>query len=238
MSEAYAKTIAAAITAGEWEVNGETFKFNTGDAMIDGQHRCLGIVVAQKEVESFVTRGLNNCTFDTIDIGKKRTTGAIFAKYGELNSNCLAAAVAWLWRYKNDYVKGGRSANPRTRESVDLLAANEPLRDSVHATVQCRKLMTHSMAACLHYLFSEKDTPSADFFFSRLVSGDNITKSNHTSSILLLRNALAANNSSQAKFKAMYVWALTVKAWNAYKQKRVLKTLRYSPGKEDFPEIL
>ena len=40
MSEAYAKTLASAMTADEWEVNGETLKFNTNDDLIDGQHRC------------------------------------------------------------------------------------------------------------------------------------------------------------------------------------------------------
>lgn len=238
LSEMYSKKIADSINAGEWEVNGETLKFDTANKLIDGQHRCLAVVITQQSIKSFVTRGLNDCTFDTIDIGKKRTIGAIYSKNGEVNANALAAAIAWLWRYKNGYIKEGRWANPRTKESISLLHANEEMRESVHFIGKHSKMIPPSIAVCLHFLFRKKSREDADVFFARLFDGDGITKGNHTSGILLLKNTLTANMAStRERFAPTYTWAITVKAWNAFHGRKVLKSLRFSPGTEEFPVI-
>lgn len=238
VSESYAKTIAAAINADEWEVNGETFKFNVDDELIDGQHRCLGVVIAGQSIQSFVTRGLNNCTFDTIDIGRKRTMGAIFAKHGEANYNRLAGAVAWLWRYSNGYVASGHQQSPRICEGMDLLDKHPGLRESVQAVNPKGLLMSPSMAACIHYLFALKDRESADLFFDRLASGESICKSNSTSGILLLRNILIQNRTANARLQNHCIWALAIKAWNAMRDRKVVKVLRYSAEHELFPQIM
>jgi hypothetical protein len=237
VSEPYAKIIASAITAGEWEVNGETVKFNVADEMIDGQHRCLAIVIAQKPIKSFVTRGLNDCTFDTIDIGQKRTMGQIFAKNGVLNYNRMAAAVAWLWRYEMGYIGSGRSKSPRIREGFNVLEQHPGLSESAQIVVPAAQLMTPSLAACLHYLFAEVDRDRADRFFEQLASGENLSKSNGTSGILALRNALTNNKAASTKLQSHHIWALAVKAWNAYRDGRVIKSLRFIPGTEEFPSI-
>lgn len=237
LREAYAKKLAAAMEAGEWEINGENVKFNKDEKLIDGQHRCLGVVISGVTIQSFVTRGLSNSSFDTIDIGTKRTAGAIYAKHGETNANLLAAAVAWLWRYEQGHIEMGRSVNPRIKESLELLERTPGIRDSCLVVGNCRKLMYPSMAVCLHYLFQNVDKVDADEFFHHLLGGENINKGDRTSSIYRLRAILASNSQSSTKLKASVMWAITVKAFNAYRAEEVVKSLRFVPGHENFPTI-
>ena len=238
LSEPHAKRLAAAIQNGEWEVNGETVKFNLRDEMVDGQHRCQAVVIAQRPIQSFVTRGLSDSTFDTIDIGRPRTLPAIFAKHGERNYKLLAGATTWLWRHVNAYTSKGGTSCPRIHEAIDLLGSHPTLRDSVSFIGNHKfRIMSPTIAACLHYLFSEDNPELAGEFFEKLSSGENLSRSNHTSAIYWLRSQLLEDKQATAKLPLNIVWALAVKSWNAFRARKVVKLLRFSPGQEQFPKI-
>jgi hypothetical protein len=238
LSESHVKRLASAIQNGEWEVNGETIKFNVKDEMVDGQHRCQAVVIAQTPIQSFVTRGLNDSTFDTIDIGRPRTLPAIFAKHGEKNYKLLAGATTWLWRHVNAYTSKGGSSTPRIHEAMDLLKSYPDLRDSVSFVSSHKfRIMSPTIAACLHYLFSKDDPELAGEFFDKLSTGENLCKSNRTSAIYWLRNQLLEDKQSTAKLPQNILWALAIKSWNAFRAGKVIKLLRYSPGNEQFPKI-
>lgn len=233
--------IADAIQNGEWEVNGETIKFDDEGRMIDGAHRCLAVTLAGKGIKTFVTHGLNKVSFDTIDTGRKRTVGDVFAKHGEENCNMLAAAVAWLYRFQLKAVQCGGRITPTHRQSMAILAENPSLRDSCIWGQRCKRFLPSSVTAVLHYLFAKKDQEDAEFFFEHLATGEELSRSStKTSAIHVLRARLEDNRASLTKLPASIVIAITIKAWNAMRSKRVVKTLRLTKGgdkPEDFPEI-
>jgi hypothetical protein len=232
-----AKKYAAAMAAGEWDVNGETIKFNSHNRMFDGQHRCQGIVIAQKSIQSLVVRGLGQETFPTIDGGKVRGTDAIFAMNGEKNTNQLAAAVKWVYRYNNGKVGSGRTVNPRIKQSIDLLDSNPGLRESVAFVGHYNKLMPPSMAAAMYYIASRKYPTQADSFFRSLADGQGLMSDGKTSAIYRLRHILMSNLGSDRKMKDTLIWALTSKAFRYYCEGKTVKSLRFNADSEEFPSL-
>ncbi len=118
-----------------------------------------------------------------------------------------------------------------------LLAMHPKLRDSVPIVHQTGGLLSPSMAACLHYLFSRKSREQADEFFKLLFTGENISRSSPTTSgIYLLCSRLLDNRANKEKLPADEIPPLVVKAWNGFRKHEVIKTLRWNAS-EDFPQI-
>ncbi|PSW10256.1 hypothetical protein C9J01_18765 [Photobacterium rosenbergii] len=73
---------AQAMEEGRWLYNGDSFRFSRpktidgGSAyasMLDGQNRCKAIIKSGKTIKANIILGLEPNTFDTIDVGRKRT---------------------------------------------------------------------------------------------------------------------------------------------------------------------
>lgn len=55
---------------GEWRFNGEAIKFGKDGRLLDGQHRLLAVIAADKPLTTLVIRGLEDETQQTMDSGK------------------------------------------------------------------------------------------------------------------------------------------------------------------------
>ena len=76
---------------GEWRFNGEAIKFGKDGRLLDGQHRLLAVIAADKPLTTLVIRGLEDETQQTMDSGKTRTLGDVLTLRGEKNSTQLAS---------------------------------------------------------------------------------------------------------------------------------------------------
>lgn len=241
VSDAYVKRLAGAIIAGEWKLNGETIKFNEDDEMEDGQHRCNAVIVADKPIESFVTRGLPRGAFETIDTGRRRSVADVFARNDESHYTTLAGAVTWLWKYNRGvaHYRGGPS--PRHAEALALLAEHPGIRECCAMGRRCCSLLPPSLATCLYYLMRQKSADDCEEFFAGLVDGENLAKSNpRTSAIYSLRMRLVKSATDKAVLPGPEIAALVIKAWNLFRARTVVKCLRWrSDGEapESFPTI-
>ena len=242
VSERYAQQLAGAMKAGEFEVNGETLKFDADKRMIDGQHRCRAGVISEKTFETFVTRGLNSSTFDTIDTGHKRTISHVFAKHGEENYALLAGAIGWLWRLKRGLLASGRANVPRHAEAIAMLQEYPDIRNSIVWGHRCKKLANPSIVAFLHYEFSYLDSAAADWFFGRLADGEDLKKTSRTTSgVYVLRERLNDDKASKAKLPSIEIIKLIIKAWNATRKGKLIKNLSHrttGDAPEPFPRII
>ena len=82
---------AREIRNGEWRFNGEAIKFGKDGRLLDGQHRLLAVIAADKPLTTLVIRGLEDETQQTMDSGKTRTLGDVLTLRGEKNSTQLAS---------------------------------------------------------------------------------------------------------------------------------------------------
>jgi hypothetical protein len=240
LSQSLVNHYGKAMAVGEWKLNGDTIRFNGNGDLIDGQHRLTACVHSGKSFESYVIRGLAHDAFDTIDQGRKRTIGDVFARQGYKHYITLASAVRWLWVYEN--IQAGK---PNVfRETIRADQANDVLEKhpALHAAVEKarrfgggkQKLIHHGALAFLIYYTGQKDEARADEFWSAVVESAGLKRE---SPAYLLNKRLIANLGSVAKLNGETITALAIKAWNAFRTNKPCGTLKWSDG-EEFPKII
>lgn len=223
---------ADAMKRGEWKMNGESIKFNCDGRLIDGQHRLLAIVSSGCTIETYVVRGLPVDAFDTIDQGAVRHLADVFARNGEVNCHLLAGAIRWVgilhdgmnWKnvgYTPEQAKAKLSDHHKLRESVSKVSS-----------ARLKGLVPGSILAACHYLFARKDETLADAFLDSLVGGEGLKKSDP---VYLLRERMIANSTATAKLPRETIAALIIKAWNATREGKPMRTLKWVEG--DLPEV-
>lgn len=88
--------LARDIGRSQWMTTGETIKFDDTGKLIDGQHRLLACIKADKPFPTYVIYGLPPAVKNVIDTGKKRSNSDILAMQGIKNTVCIAAALKLL----------------------------------------------------------------------------------------------------------------------------------------------
>ncbi len=237
ISDPYILEIAQAIENNEWEINGETIKIASDEVLEDGQHRLEAIVLTGKSIDSWTVRGCPPHSFDTIDRGRKRTLSDVFARHGEGNYPQLASTLVLVWRFMHGtLLKGGPGSKPRAPQCQDFLDEHPEIRDSVRKCAGVRKVMSPPQASALHYLFSQKDAEAADVFFKDLLVGEGLRADDP---VYVLREFLrdVRMPGSNRKLPASYIMAYAILAWNAQREGRKLKKLKWLPKQDEFPVI-
>jgi hypothetical protein len=80
------------------------------------------------------------------------------------------------------------------------------------------------------------DADRATRFFDSLVDGENLTRQMPRS---LLRNRLITNSQAKARLSKTQVAALVIKAWNAEREGKALKFLKWQDGQgAAFPALV
>lgn len=231
---------AAAMTRGEWALNGEAIKFDVDGGLLDGQHRLAAIIASGVTIETIVIRGLVPESQDTLDHHTPRTLGDVLALHGEKNATDLAAALSVFWRVERG--AESQSIAPSPQQALDLLAQHPGIRESVLVGLRVSRIgVSRGMSAAMHYIFATIDADDAEFFFERLADGVDLTP---TSPIYVYREWCLTNlrnqhNAIGRRISRPRVQALMVKAWNAYREGVEMKQLRWAVGgahPEPFPK--
>lgn len=234
LSDAHVNRLASAMQSGVWRMNGDTIRFNGNGDLIDGQHRLRACVQSNCTFESYVVRGLDHAAFDTIDQGKRRSTGDVLARRGEKHYNCLAAAVRIVHVI---HTRGAvdKKTSIRADEIVECLDRNPGVRECCDIVNQGSRspIIPHSSSAALLFLFRQKDGTLADTFWQRVLGGEGLTSGMPE---YRLRERLIDNKTSAAKLQPICILALAIKAWNAARNGKSLKCLKWDE-REDFPVI-
>lgn len=91
LRRSYVADLAKAITDGKWRVTHQGIALTTDMRLIDGQHRCAAIVLADVPVEMNVSFDCDPDSFVVLDTGKRRSAAyALDVRSGE------ASALRWL----------------------------------------------------------------------------------------------------------------------------------------------
>lgn len=243
--ERVALAYAADMAAGNWIRNGETIKFNEDGDLDDGQHRLHAITVSNvKGVWMLVVRGLpKQKAQETIDTGISRKFSDLLKLRGEPNYTTLAATVRGIavWeKGERGWGKGGTI--PFTTTQLFATLDKYPwIREGLNLINSCgvHAALPASVAGPLWWVFMEIDPDDASDFFDKLISGENLAGDN---SIHVLRNLLRSTRENvRGSRNLSYLAAVTVKAWNRYRQGEPCGQLKWRPGgaqPEKFPEPL
>jgi hypothetical protein len=238
--------LAGAITRGEWKVNGDAIRISATGVILDGQHRLLAVIKADKPIESFVITGLADDTQSTMDQARRRTFADSLKLDGETDYNGLASVTRVVWNWNKFKVPSGQNIQitPTIAQLYDTLAAHPGIRD---ATIKAHRLsykppgLTRAQVGGLAYVFSlHTSVENVDAFFESITSGAGLEEGDPR---LLLRRRLErdlAAGSGTAKLHSLAKAALTVKAFNAWMSGKKIHQLKWSIGGADperFPLI-
>jgi hypothetical protein len=235
ISQNNVNSLAEEMKSGRWKVNGDTIRFSKKNELIDGQHRLLAVIKSGVTIETFVLRGVEAESFDTIDQGKNRTAKDVFSIRQEKNCALLAATIGLVNRYLSGTIHLHKGFSPGKLE--ELLEEHPGIRESVNHMPKTRGLVAGSILAACHYLFSRKDQEAADEFIKTLISGAGLNEDDPRH---VLREKLIKNSLSIHRFDSEYSFALIIKAWNAWRGKKVIRILSFGQDtepKEVFPII-
>jgi hypothetical protein len=220
---------------GRWRLNGQPILFNRSGQLVNGQHRLMACVRANKSFETIVTYGVEDNAFDTIDDCNSRSLADVLHIKGETKSILLSSGLRYLWIYstgeieRRDLRRGKIATKPLLEATLDK---NPKIRQSVkfYSMLKARPgglMIPAGMAIGLHYLFSLVDEKKADEFFTRLQSGLELTDDNP---IYILRNRLISGQkeaSTKLTQPAMYYYVVI--SWNAYMSGTYVKRLVFAP---------
>ena len=207
------RRFAAAIGRQEWVANGETLKMTVDGWLLDGQHRCCAVILADVPIHVALIIGVDSDCFSTIDVGRARTAGDTFSIMGENKADLLAAALRLLWRAEGGKLLGaGWEAHPTRTQLQDTLERHPTIRESVELASPMFTTIPKSLAVFLHYQLSHVDPEDAQVFCERLATGIGFTNINDP--ILAARNTIAKLKKSD---RGTMIWVL-YRAWNAFRQ--------------------
>lgn len=114
------------VATGNFELTGDTVKFDTDGALLDGQHRLTACAQSPSGLITHMVFGLPPKIFDVLDQGSKRTAADALALEGFGNSFILAGALNFVKKYEtgSKITEGGGSGKAlgiSPREAISLL---------------------------------------------------------------------------------------------------------------------
>lgn len=232
------RAYAADMTRGDWEWNGDSIKFAVDGSLLDGQHRLLACIEADRAFDTLVIRGLPNRTQDTMDTGIARKYGDVLKMRGEANYNTLAATVRGVTAWDSGFATAA-SARTFTNAELDRTLNKYPwIRDGLPAI---KRAVNHvrlpaTVGGPAWWAFTQIDSEDTDHFFARLTSPED----HHVGEpIFALRSLLLSQNEGTKGVRGMrFLTAVTVKAWNKYRDGESATRLQFRAGganPETFP---
>lgn len=220
-SRARVRAISRAITAGLWQVNGQTIVLCAEFRLLDGRHRCLAIVEAGRSVETFVVVGIDPICFKTMDQGSKRSASDVLHVAGHPQAQTLASALRWFWRYEHQCM---------TSASIALLDYELPAYLAQHPSVvrslswglSLKALVPPGVATMLHLLMQAKDPALAKTVFLGLAQGLELQA---TDPIYLVRERFLHERKELYHVAVCARAAAIVHAWNCRRTGQPMKPL-------------
>lgn len=224
---------------GRWNENtGETIKIANDGTIIDGQHRLMAVVKANKAVYFHVVNGVDKSVMTVIDTGKSRNATDVFAISQIDNYNKIPSTISMYESLK----LGAAYATSTTRKvltnEVVLSRYNDRpdywqsvVKKTYKWYIEFAKIVQPSVIGGLYATFDEIDADMAESFFDMLSTGIDVKNK----SILLLRNKLIQDKTSVRKMQFYVKVALIIKTWNFYRANEQVKIIKFNPSVEEFP---
>jgi hypothetical protein len=236
----HVEAISDAILANEWRNNGQTISFNTDDDLQDGQHRLSAIARSGVTVEALVAYNVDPESRPTVDVGRKRTVADELTMRGETGSTTIAAIL--MMKKRLEMPGSGRSVVLTTPAALRMLEELPDIREVAEQAQMMRGYIAMPSSAIGYCMLAFRElSKDDDKSFWEVFSTGQFDGSGDPRFVLhrtlgkLQKNPHFSAGQFTSKTQQA---ALTIKAWNAYREVREVQILRYTPSKEKFPKAV
>lgn len=238
------RKLLGALQRGEWQFNGDAIRVAVDGSLLDGQHRCELAVRSGATLPVLVVRGLAPESQLTMDENRIRRLSDALDIRGERNTKTLAALIRALMVGEVHGIETALSRGSLQSEAVSKSAAmgwlnaNPWVTDLAHSVAPITRgtPLTIGTAGLLVMAMRDVDREDAEFFWARVLDGVNLAED---SPIYALRGVYKREQeSAQANRDQRFFAAVTIKAWNFYRDGEVIQQLRFRRGgaaPESFP---
>jgi hypothetical protein len=226
--------------AGNWLDVGDPVRFDTNGDMCDGQHRMMALVNAAVispsiQFEFLVIRGIQPEHRHVIDTGTRRSAGDQLRIAGHKNHSMLASAAKWcaMFDRKALYASDSSAKSITHAEILDYVNEHPELVNMVNrtaSTLRRRIDVPPGYIAAAFYLCHRKNRRDAQDFFERAADGVGLPDKDP---VLALRSRLRDLDKTRANLPGEMWLGLLLRAWNARREGRTMRTLPIY--KEDAP---
>jgi len=219
----YADLLAGKLVREEWQVNGDSIRFDTDGKLRDGQHRLQMVAQTGIPIDVVVVRGIAPESFVTIDTGKKRNLSDVLAIRGEPNAVFTAAALYWARLYlAGTQWRGAPGQGPSHEQMVEFFERHLGLRESVAKCVEWHPRVGgpghFGITVAMHYLLTHVKGGDPDEFIGRYLTG--LRLEDEQDPVAVLRAQVIGFKSARLKPLPGQVLAVIALAWNATRQGR------------------
>jgi len=227
--------------AGNWMLNGETVKIAADGTILDGQHRLYACIQADIPFETVIIRGLPPEAQDTIDTGMARKFADQLALRGEVNTPLLGAIARWALRWlRGAKMSGATDQDPTHEEMFALLEADPRIREACAWAVAVKgrfRSVNGSVWGMAWLLLHGSDHLAAEVFLEKCLTGE-ACPAGHPA--LAFRSRIWNAREAGERLTTYEQLAYLIIAWNAFKEDRPLKLLKFPNGKltvKTFPDV-
>ena len=244
INESYVHSYADTMKRGRWRENGDPIQFDWNGDLLNGCHRMLAVEEAGIPVRFLVVRGLDPEVFTSYDNGRHRTVGQLLCMQGVKNYNLIGAIININERLiMYGRIASNNSSRKRTNDDNYRNYQRDPkgfddVANYINKLQARARILSGSWAGGLIYYLTHAGGYSEDEvkpFFEGVFSTDTTC----VPAANVLRKRITEAAFGGKKFETEMLFALIVKAWNAYITGRELKTLAYNANKElEYPRLI
>lgn len=246
-----ASLIGSDMDSGAWnDENPAAVVFDQNGSLANGQHRLIGVVHTGRTVTMLVVRGVSPDVYLTMDSGKSRSFTNTLQHEGFTNYSTLSSIVKGCHAYKRygSLAKIDRRAfnsalmNFLRQDEARLVSLTAWSRSMTDNKQGLSVNLSAKRVALLRYALEDHGASQEDIeaFFLALAGRTDVPQP-----VRMLQKRLQqiqnAGVSKKSSISAEYVFAVCVKAWNAYIRGEEVNRLSWKPGgakPEQFPTIV
>lgn len=220
---------ASEMRSGHWGVNGQDIIFDENGNMIDGQHRCEGVVEAGVPVYMGVKRGVPASNFATLDTGAMRTTADVVSMAGVANAAVVSAAARLVLLYSKGLDLTATIAHPEITRFCDNNPELERAASQAKSASKPSRVNAGPLAAVV-YLANRKGKliPQMDEFLEGVTTGAYLRSSDPR---LTLRNwAVRSRDKTGHAMTTRINFAAIARCWTAHANRQELSTVYLPKG--------
>lgn len=222
------------IEADFWLFTGDTVKFGVSGKLVDGQHRMIACIKANKSFTTLVAFGIDDDVFTRIDRGKKRTAADMFYAKGVSNPKVAASAVRWYTMLRDGTATSHLEVDPAVLLDTYNNLANEGFADFVNDVKVAISHIPHmppGSVAGLFFILAQKNEHAVQNLIKDL--GARRGKAKVFLEALEELSKLTGN-----RVPVVVRLMMLTRTWRAYASREQLRktALKFSPI-DDFPSF-
>lgn len=237
-------TYAEDMRRGDWKLTGEAVAIDPRGNLINGQHRMTACVVADRSFTTWVAYNVDPATQSVADTGTRRQLKDTLTERGEANTHILAAILRLEVTRRVDPDMRSSQYVPSHSELLRLFDESPDLwRDAARTGIAAERALHLASASLLGYAWKllasaddEDAYEDAEAFFEKLKFADGIGRGDPVYALRRVLGNMAGFGTLAERRKTL---ALTVKAWNAFRDGVELQQLHFKSGgrfAESMPE--